>query len=78
MAVRRQFEPDIGGRDAVAPAFQDPRADGFLEDTDVAAERRLGQAQALGRLGIGAGIDDGGELHQVAGVDDHSNILYVD
>ena len=51
-------------------------ADPGFKHGERTAHRRLGQAQHGGPLGDAAGIEHGGELHQMALVQPHTKMLY--
>ena len=74
----RQLETDIGRGNPVATALQHSGTHGFLENPDIAAQRVLGEARTFGCLRLRADIDDGGELHEVAWIDNHTKMLYLD
>ncbi len=73
-----QLETDIAGRGPVSAALQHPGTHRFVENPNITAQRELGEAQTFGCLRLRADIDDGGELHEVAWIDNHTNILYLD
>jgi hypothetical protein len=67
--VPGQQPSGLGRMDALAGAAQEWRTQLRLQQRDLTGDRRLRQREAAGRLGERAGVDDGAEGGQLAGVE---------
>ena len=70
-----ELEPGVGRGERAAAALEQRRADALLHQRDGAAERRLRGAEPLGGNAQRAGIEDGGELHEMAWIELHINLV---